>query len=322
MKLFARKNFGLRLAENLDTAREKVVKSETEANVGGNVKSGAAGTDSSHTHESKKPVKFNEINLDCFKVANSLNDQNITYSAIKDEEKIADSVSVKIEENSKDVIRDDNFKPLGHATSIIGSSTTYERPRDLLISKGIPIYFDAATDHRLGVSVIENTIPDYNFNLWHKDSLVSDSSPYECKSTSLYNLKQFFEKGSKIKEDIIKILEETNEGLDEDTIVYNLENLFWKLLNDKKNYIEIESAFDLPTSVHNSAFPKFERFDSELKYNRDISISKWNLNNLPFSVQDHSICKIIYCILLILTIWVVLKFGISFHLKIKRNMRN
>ncbi|GME95615.1 unnamed protein product [[Candida] boidinii] len=266
--------------------REKKVKSEAEAKGSESVKSEANGVDLTHNNELKKSVKFDEMNLDCFKVGNSLDEKILESTTIKTEEKLLNSVSVKIEEgtnDSKNDIKDDKFKSLGHATSIIGSSTTYERPRDLLISKGIPIYFDAATDHRLGVSVIENTIPDYNFNLWHKDSLVSDSSPYECKSTSLYNLKQFFEKGSKIKEDIIRALEETNEGLNEDTIVFNLENLFWKLLNDKKNYIEIESAFDLPTSVHNSAFPKFERFDSELKYNRDISISKWNLNNLPFS---------------------------------------
>lgn len=125
------------------------------------------------------------------------------------------------------------------------------------------------------------------FDNWHKGGPLLDEYEHELKESPSYNLRQFQQKAELFKSEYFKSinLEETN---DENAI----EQQFWKILEDKEQFVEIEYGADVHTSLHRSPFPQIER-DTELisKDQQESLFNAWNLNVIPF--DEKSFCRYI-----------------------------
>ncbi|VEU20671.1 DEKNAAC101537 [Brettanomyces naardenensis] len=159
---------------------------------------------------------------------------------------------------------------------ISGSAAVFKRSRKRLLESGFNPYFDQGTNQKRSISVNDDqTFPCYDFYNWHQAYDVEDTSPFQTRVSSLYNIRQCNEKSRVLKKMTMGQL-----GLDEDDPRCEdskfLEDSFWKVLDDPESVLETEAAFRISTRIHESGFESKPTADS-----LDPLLNPWNLHNLP-----------------------------------------
>lgn len=174
---------------------------------------------------------------------------------------------------------------------ITGSSAVFRRSRRMMISAGFNPYFDQGTTQKRGITVNDDTtMPSYDFYTWHHSSDVEDTSPFETRTSSLYNVRQYNEKSKALERKTLAQMSREETGHDEVELKPDLssedprklEKMFWKILQDSQSVLETEAACRLSTTVHESGFaymPKQGITAEQLTY-------PWNLHNLPVCDGD------------------------------------
>lgn len=136
---------------------------------------------------------------------------------------------------------------------VIGSATTYVRNRKILADAGFCTYYDQATTQKKGITLNESsTLPNYDFYNWLGFNSEEDSSPTELKISSLYTLKQFYDKSRILKNLVLTKTNEPEHYKFED--LNYLDNTFWKLLRNPNLMLETEVALRQPTTIHESSY--------------------------------------------------------------------
>lgn len=174
---------------------------------------------------------------------------------------------------------------------ILGSSAPMLRNRNTLINAGFSTYYDQATTQKKGVTLNDlQTLPDFDFYHWSDPLSVDDTNPTELKISSLYTLKQFYDKSRILKSQVLNKFFESEhykfENLD------YLESTFWKLLENPDVMFETEVAMGQSTNIHDSSYEN--RFLSEK--NGDLSdsiLGSLNFNNT--TVADGSVLQYVNC---------------------------
>jgi histone demethylase JARID1 len=160
---------------------------------------------------------------------------------------------------------------------ILGSSITFRRDRQLLLDAGFPTYYDQSTTQKRGITMNEiQTLPAYDFYKWNKSNAVDDIDPTDLKISSLYTLKQFYDKSRILKNQLLTKFNESEHYKFENKNY--LENTFWNLLNNPEIMFETEVSLRQPTNIHDSSSEN--RFLSDKNGNLSDSIlGSLNFNN-------------------------------------------
>lgn len=120
------------------------------------------------------------------------------------------------------------------------------------------------------------TIPP--FDNWHEGLpvMIGDESCFEFRGAPSYNLRQFQQKAAMWKTNYFasKVKQENNQSLSQ----YQIEEEYWKLLNDPSKNVEVEYGLDIHSSVQGTAFSK-----PEANLHDAAILEPWNLNNVPFN---------------------------------------
>lgn len=120
------------------------------------------------------------------------------------------------------------------------------------------------------------TIPP--FDNWHEGLpvMTGDESCFELRGAPSYNLRQFQQKAAMLKTNYFasKIKQENGQSLSQ----YQIEEAYWKLLNDPSQNVEVEYGLDIHSSVQGTAFSK-----PEANLHDAAILEPWNLNNVPFN---------------------------------------
>lgn len=159
---------------------------------------------------------------------------------------------------------------------ITGSAYAFRRSRNQLICSGFNPYFDQGTTQKKGITINDSkTLPCYDFYEWHHCKEVNDTSPYQTRVSSLYNIRQCNDKSKVLKRMTLdNMCFEEGDPRSEDPHV--LENAFWEYMNDPESVLETESACRISTTIHDSGFDS-----SPNKETAKYFLSPWNFHNLP-----------------------------------------
>lgn len=177
------------------------------------------------------------------------------------------------------------------APVILGSSAPMLRNRNTLINAGFSTYYDQATTQKKGITLNDlQTLPDFDFYHWSDPLLVDDTNPTELKISSLYTLKQFYDKSRILKSQVLNKFYES-EHYKFENLNY-LESTFWKLLENPDVMFETEVALGQSTNIHDSSYEN--KFLSEKNGNLSDSIlGSLNFNNT--TITDGSILQYVNC---------------------------
>ncbi|ODV83367.1 hypothetical protein CANARDRAFT_29994 [[Candida] arabinofermentans NRRL YB-2248] len=174
----------------------------------------------------------------------------------------------------------------GYMPRIIGSSTEFKRTREMMIELGFEPFFDKVTIQKKGITVNDDqTLPTYDFYNWTTEEGTEDSSPFENRVSSLYNIKQFNDKSKSFRSQVLERLgifedsEESPKISDQE-----LETKFWEILNNPNSIMETEIAIKVSTKIHESGLDTKPSYSSKQEF-----LSPWNLHNL--SVCDNSLLQ-------------------------------
>ena len=174
---------------------------------------------------------------------------------------------------------------------ILGSSAPVLRNRNTLINAGFSTYYDQATTQKKGITLNDlQTLPDFDFYHWSDPLSVDDTNPTELKISSLYTLKQFYDKSRILKSQVLNKFYEP-EHYKFENLNY-LESTFWKLLENPDVTFETEVAIGQSTNIHDSSYEN--RFLSEK--NGDLSdsiLGSLNFNNT--TIADGSVLQYVNC---------------------------
>ena len=159
---------------------------------------------------------------------------------------------------------------------ITGSAYAFRRSRKKLISSGFNPYFDQGTTQKKGITISDNkTLPSYDFYEWHHSTDVEDTSPYQTRVSSLYNIRQCNDKSKMLKSMTLdNMCFEEGDPRSEDPHV--LEDAFWENMNDPESVLETESACRISTTIHDSGFDSKPSIETSQYF-----LNPWNLHNLP-----------------------------------------
>lgn len=176
---------------------------------------------------------------------------------------------------------DEFLKKSSDLPIILGSSTPFQRNRQTLLDAGFSTYFDQATTQKKGITLSDNqTLPNYNFYNWSDSTCVDDALPTELKISSLYTLKQFYDKSRILKTQLLNKFKEA-EHYKFENLNY-LENTFWDLLENKNIMFETEVSLDQSTTIHDSSCEN--KFLSDKNGNlSDTILGSLNFNNTTIS---------------------------------------
>ncbi|TID29724.1 hypothetical protein CANINC_001642 [Pichia inconspicua] len=170
---------------------------------------------------------------------------------------------------------------------IIGSATCYTRNRKILADAGFCNYYDQATTQKKGITLSDtSTLPSYDFYNWSGINIEEDSNPTELKISSLYTLKQFYDKSRILKYQVLDKFKELEPPNFED--MKYLDKTFWKLLNNHELMFETEVALHQSTIVHESSYEN--QFITEKHGDLSSAIlGSSNFNNI--SIVDDSVLQ-------------------------------
>lgn len=136
---------------------------------------------------------------------------------------------------------------------ILGSALSFERNRKSLINAGFPSYFDQSTTQKKSITLNDlNTLPNYDFYTWNLPTLSDDTRPTELKISSLYTLKQFYDKSRILKNQILNKFYESEHYKFENPNY--LEQTFWDLLKNPDAMFETEVSLGQSTCIHDSSY--------------------------------------------------------------------
>ncbi|CCF56139.1 hypothetical protein KAFR_0A07050 [Kazachstania africana CBS 2517] len=170
-----------------------------------------------------------------------------------------------------------------------GIEDTFFRIRDVKKSKKFPTKFESLTEERIGYTQSNRaTLPSYDFNFWETGLEIYDNDKFESKSSPLYNIKQYYEKSQtvfqKVKEEYPDkfsdlLASESNLSLE------NFEDLYWQLLSNQDNDLEIDSGLAVSSRIHGDdlALPPYHGL------NGHNMLNKWRLKDLP--LNENSLAK-------------------------------
>lgn len=176
---------------------------------------------------------------------------------------------------------------LAQVPIILGSSNPFPRNRQHLVDSGFSTYFDQSTTQKKGITVSDtNTLPTYDFYRWSDPNQVDDVDPRELKISSLYTLKQFYDKSRIVKNTVLSKFNDT-EHFKFENMEY-LESSFWSLLKRSDVMFETEVSFNQYTNIHDSSYEN--KFLSDKSGNLSDSIlGSLNFNNT--AIYDGSLLQ-------------------------------
>lgn len=162
-----------------------------------------------------------------------------------------------------------------------GSGKEYFRMRDILDAKGFSTRYGSVVEPKIGITEPnDSTYPDYNFNLWNRESEIYDNSLYEWRSSPIYNLKQYFEKSQRHREMIQESLQDLYPSLSsygDAMSIEDFERLYQTIIQEESLSFDIETGLDLPTIVHGSGFVNLAAPTSNTK---PRTLHPWDLNTI------------------------------------------
>lgn len=180
------------------------------------------------------------------------------------EENNTDSKRAKLEQQG--------LNPSDPVPTVSNSRKIFKRSRDILKSKGFKTNFESYTEEKQGITQVDDyTYPFYDFMYWHKGVDVPDISFPSTEMSQLYTLDGFYENHLKFQSNLFP------EGVDDDDEKIKK---FWELIESKSSDFSVQSATNLSTAIHGSAFPTITEL-GQFK-NNDITAA-WNLNNLSLN---------------------------------------
>ncbi|SCU99007.1 LAFA_0G21374g1_1 [Lachancea sp. 'fantastica'] len=171
------------------------------------------------------------------------------------------------------------------AYKVIGTGVEYPRLRDILQYKGFVTKFESLTDgkkHITKPSVL--TLPNYDFSFWRNTTAIFDQSPYEASNSPFYNLIQYSEKSHLHSKQVFdRCVERLPHAISnyQKMGVDKFERLFHQVLLDVNVPCDVDSAINLPSRIHGSAFPKASRNGDGTSTN-----DSWSLSSMPLSSKS------------------------------------
>ena len=197
--------------------------------------------------------------------------------------------------NESDSINNYNKKKAKLENTLINqihqiSSSTVEFPRlrDLNYSKGIFSNFDQLTEVKKNLTTPSNlTLPSYDFTFWQDSQEIYDKSIFETKSSSVYSLKQYYDKSQRNLEklqsyfpqsfeDILNVEEELSEVNES-----QFEKLLSELLSSESIEYEIDAGIGISPMIHNSDYLLSTKSDKN-----ESNAFPWSLPNIPLSKES------------------------------------
>ncbi|CCD26662.1 Ecm5p NDAI_0I00930 [Naumovozyma dairenensis CBS 421] len=163
------------------------------------------------------------------------------------------------------------------------SRRNYTRIRDIKTLKNLPIHFDSVTEEKPIITKSNNKLlPTYDFKFWNSGMETYDKNPFELKTSSIYNIKQYYEKSQIILEkikakyamDFPEVLSAQSKVLQQD-----FEKLYFHFLSSNNPDIEIETGLELDFTIHKNPLTA----TSLNKLDPNKLINPWRLENIPLS---------------------------------------
>ncbi|CCE63362.1 hypothetical protein TPHA_0E02720 [Tetrapisispora phaffii CBS 4417] len=174
---------------------------------------------------------------------------------------------------------------------ITSSAAEYLRIRDIKYSKGLYVSFDNITEIKKNITTnTERTIPGYDFSFWNKGQEVYDKSVYNCKASSIFSVKQFYEKSQRNIKKLRQLydgklnlnsISSKNSQISDEEFEYSLDTM---LSNPSLDY-EIDTALDIMPMIHNADY-----ILNRITYGKKLkALELWKLNNVP--LEENSLLK-------------------------------
>ncbi|AGO13035.1 AaceriAFL127Cp [[Ashbya] aceris (nom. inval.)] len=167
-----------------------------------------------------------------------------------------------------------------------GSSAEFTRLRDVKRCKGLNTNFENVTEAIPGLTEPDqSTLPGYNFSFWQSGMEIYDKSCYETKNSPIYNLRQYYEKSCRhfdlIQSQYSGIIPQVSSWTDKIEL-QQFEDLYFSILADPTNSLDIDSGIDLPGIIHGSGFRTISRNSD----NTAELLDPWNINNIPLAANS------------------------------------
>ncbi|AAS53247.1 AFL127Cp [Eremothecium gossypii ATCC 10895] len=167
-----------------------------------------------------------------------------------------------------------------------GSSAEFTRVRDVKRCKGLNTNFENVTEAIPGLTEPDqSTLPGYNFSFWQSGMEIYDKSCYETKNSPIYNLRQYYEKSCRhfdlIQTQYSDIIPQVTSWTDKIEL-QQFEDLYFSILADPTNSLDIDSGIDLPGIIHGSGFRTISRNSD----NTAELLDPWNINNVPLAANS------------------------------------
>ncbi|KAK9467189.1 JmjC domain, hydroxylase-domain-containing protein [Lipomyces arxii] len=127
------------------------------------------------------------------------------------------------------------------------------------------------------------SVPDYD---WYCDKCLVGTGEFGFEDGQVYNLRQFQDKAKKFEDHYWagKLPQDSKTGKTRSPTEDEVENEFWRLVEDVTDTVEVEYGADIHSTIHGSAFPTLERNPLDT-----YAADPWNLNVMP--LLDKSLFK-------------------------------
>ena len=172
---------------------------------------------------------------------------------------------------------------------ILGSSNVYTRSRQMLANVGFATHYDQSTTQKRGITLGDlHTLKGYDFYNWMHTDRIDDTIPTEMKISSLYTLKQFYDKSRILKSQMLsRFFPSDHQNFDDSNF---LEETFWRFLENKEAMFETEVSTHQTTNIHDSSC-EYKFLSDKSGSISDSVLGSLNFNNT--SVADGSLLQYI-----------------------------